>query len=114
MWPAALLGHQAHHGRHIASGAVARDRDLVWIHADFPAMLSHPLGRRISLFIGDREACLRRKRVFHKYHDDLGAVYDLAYGPLMRPKIANHPAAAMKIHYRRKQALAAHRPDNVN
>lgn len=110
---AAFLGKQRHHRRHVAADAIACDREPGGVDLELLGMLGDIFGRSISLLDGNGIAGFRRALVVDEDDSGIGAVGDLAHQPVMRIRIAQHPAAAMEIENDRQCALGMFRADDA-
>src|SRR5947209_7578179 len=102
--PAPVFGHQGHNGGHVSAHAVTGHRQSPAVHADLVAMGGHPRGRSVSLIDGDRVVRLGRAIVLDEYGGRARSRHEIVHETLVRRKVSEHPASAVKEHERRKRA----------
>ena len=93
-----FLRKQGGDGGHIASHAVASDREARRINPNRSAMLSDPRCRGVCLLDGDRISGLRRASILNEHHGCLRASGDLTHEAIVRLFIAQNPPTPVEVH----------------
>ena len=92
------LGHDRDHRRHVAAGAVAKERQPGSVRVDQPSIFADPFRGRVGLLDRDRITRFGRPVVVDKNDDRADALGDLADNAKMSLLVADDPAAAVEIH----------------
>ena len=93
---AAIAGIQRDHGREIAAGAVAADRQAAGIDAEAGRVGCDPARGRDGVVDGGRELVLGRQPVIDRNDDAARGVGERAADLVVALQVADHPAAAVE------------------
>ena len=93
------------HRGEIAAGAVAADHQPRGVDAELFGVVGDPFRRRDGVVDGGGKFVLGREPVIDRDHDQLAFVGQLAAHHVVGIEIADHPAAAVKEHQARREAV---------
>ena len=94
---AAIARQQTDHGRKVAAGAVATDREPVAVDAYRGARFGDPSGGGEAVVDSRREFVLGRQAVIDRNDRAACGVGEVTAQAVIAIKVADNPAAAMKI-----------------
>ena len=93
------------HRGEIAAGAVAADHQPRRVDAELFGIAGDPFRRRDGVVDGGGKFVLGRQAIIDRDHDQLAFIGELAAHHVVGIEIADHPAAAVKEHQARREAV---------
>ena len=105
LWAVAVARGKRNHGGEIAAGAVAADHQARGVDAELPGVGGDPFRGGDGVVDGGGKFVFGREPIVDGDDDQLAFMGELAADHVMGIEIADHPAAAVKEHQARREAV---------